>query len=184
MQRNNPHVFPIGSTRIPDYHAGNCTRIPAQQVTQPVPTHSQKGTHTPMSAYLVDYKTIQALVQFAARPEYGSPASYYWNGERFLITDESQIGQILWSENNRSVNYRYDEQKPNPNYKHTHSYRLTPPPLHIIKLCDCLDYQSCETPDWNTTEAHAVLQYIRERAIHELPGYEDAPWGVLTSLAS
>lgn len=50
-------------------------------------------------------------------------------------------------------------------------------PVTILKLCDCLEYQSCETEDWEETPAHELLQRIRKAAIRTLPGYEDAPWG-------
>ena len=51
-------------------------------------------------------------------------------------------------------------------------------PVEIIKLCDCYDYQSCETRDWETTEAFAICAALRAAAIDSLPGYEDAPWGL------
>ena len=52
-------------------------------------------------------------------------------------------------------------------------------PVVILKLCANLDYQSCETPDWKTTKARALLEQIKDEAIRQLPGYEDAPWGLL-----
>ncbi len=51
-------------------------------------------------------------------------------------------------------------------------------PVEIIKACDCYDYQSCETPDWKDTEAYAIMQMLRKRAIYSLPGYEEAAWEI------
>ncbi len=52
----------------------------------------------------------------------------------------------------------------------------TLPPVSILKMCDCLEYQSCETEDWEKSVAFALLTAIRKAAIHTLPGYDDAPW--------
>lgn len=129
-----------------------------------------------MSAHLVSEKNIHALVNYGSRREYGSIPKY-WFGEWKEINPQS-AGQILWNENNRSVNFRYDEQEPDPVY----TFRPAPfqnyTAVQIIKACDCLDYQSCETDDWKNTEAYAILHMIRERAIHALPGYEEAAWGI------
>jgi hypothetical protein len=57
------------------------------------------------------------------------------------------------------------------------AYRLRLlPAVALLKLCDCLDYQSCETEDWKQTAAHELLELIRGAAICALPGYEKAPW--------
>jgi hypothetical protein len=50
------------------------------------------------------------------------------------------------------------------------------PAVHILKMCACLAYQSCETDDWDKTKAYELLQMIKDAAIRKLPGYEDAPW--------
>lgn len=46
-----------------------------------------------------------------------------------------------------------------------------------VKLCQCLSYQSCETDDWNTTDAHLQLEEIRGSDDATAPGYDQAPWG-------
>ena len=49
-------------------------------------------------------------------------------------------------------------------------------PVAILKLCDGLAYQCCETDDWQTTPAHALLQAIQRAAVRDLPGYQDMEW--------
>jgi hypothetical protein len=44
----------------------------------------------------------------------------------------------------------------------------------LYGLCDCYAYQACETSDWHETEAYAIMQYLKQRAIRNLPGYDDA----------
>jgi hypothetical protein len=51
-------------------------------------------------------------------------------------------------------------------------------PVSILKLCDCLEYQSCETEDYNETVAYRLLNVIRRAAIRILPGYDDAKWEI------
>lgn len=49
-------------------------------------------------------------------------------------------------------------------------------PVQILKMLDCLEYQSCESADYYQTPAYDLLQWLRKAAIHELDGYEDADW--------
>ena len=96
---------------------------------------------------------------------------------------------VLYSENLRSVAYKYDGCKTiqelpglieKPEYIEITTsdlvYRKVRNPVHIIKMCHCLDYQSCETDNWEQTDAYQILQSIIDSATRELPGYEDAPW--------
>ena len=52
------------------------------------------------------------------------------------------------------------------------------PALVLLKALACLEYQSCERPDWHGSVAEQLIGIIRRRAIAALPGYEDAPWGI------
>ena len=51
-------------------------------------------------------------------------------------------------------------------------------PVAILKLIDSLEYQSCESDDYEQTVAYKSLQSIRKSAIHALEGYEDAEWSI------
>lgn len=134
------------------------------------------GKENQMSAFVVSPTHIDALLTFAQRPQYEAPACYYKGSVKVTFYDNlNAIGQILLDENVRSVNFRYTEQTDSPAYLY-HPYRGNLPPVQIIKACDCLNYQSCETDDWKDTEAHLILDTIRERAINELPGMDEAEW--------
>jgi len=86
---------------------------------------------------------------------------------------------ILHNENIRSYNYRYQEKDGEAEItvtgrdavKHSHAKAVT-----ILKMCDCLEYQSCETPDYQESTAYQLVEAIRKAAIRCLPGYDDAPW--------
>jgi hypothetical protein len=131
-----------------------------------------------MSAFVVNKSHIDVLVWYAMRPNgFHGPTSYWWNGETHMITDRDQVGNLLLAENVRSVNARYDDHEPVPTY----SYRMPTraySEVEVIKACDCLKYQSCETDDYRETEAYAALNAIREKAIHALAGYDDADWEI------
>lgn len=96
---------------------------------------------------------------------------------------------VLYAENIRSVLHRYPDDtfesapglinKPEQitvTYKHFNHVDWVLKPVAILKMCDGLEYQSCETEDYESMPAYRLLQNIRRAAIRALPGYEDAPW--------
>ena len=48
----------------------------------------------------------------------------------------------------------------------------------LLKAAQCYEYQSCETSDWEQTQAAKVCREIISLTISELPGYDAAPWGI------
>lgn len=134
-----------------------------------------------MSAFILAKKHIDTLVEAAlftcrnSRKGFG----FIHNGDYKVINDGDNIGQILVNQNYSSVNYRYNENK-NPYEYHMEEIPLTISmrPIQILKACDCYDYQSCETIDYYTTEAYAIVDGIRKNIIHKLPGYDKAEWDI------
>ena len=101
----------------------------------------------------------------------------------------SEYADILYRENIRSVSARYPSDKrdelPGQIVKPLRmfvtaqdecspKYRLKA--VSILKMCNGLEYQSCETKNYRTTLAFDLLDSIRRAAIKTLPGYDDAPW--------
>ena len=128
-----------------------------------------------MSAFIVSNKHINTLVTFAGRRNI---VAYHGNPTKSIATagNEQAAAELLLAENTRSVNCRYKLDK-------------AATPIHfefvdgvdavgILKACNCLDYQSCETEDWESTAAFALLQAIRTKAVTELPGYARASWTI------
>ena len=66
-----------------------------------------------MSAYIVDRDTIQYLVQSGLEAAFqhhqGHKMRWYYEGESHWLDDRnaSDVGQMLWDENIKSVAYRY-----------------------------------------------------------------------------
>jgi len=129
-----------------------------------------------MSAFIVCDEHISAMLQ-AAMPRYpGDGSSYYWNNERHSLSGNYAIGQKLVDENYRSVNYRYDEDEEPRQFEYVPIRRYEA--VEIIKACHCYEYQSCETPGWQETEAYAIVKALTRLATYKLPGYGDAQWEI------
>lgn len=121
-----------------------------------------------MSAWLVTRSHIDLLVN-AAR------AWDQWG----RLDDLVELGQTLWMENARSIAYRYPDH-PAPVVRYVRLPRLVPvlDPVVVLKSIGCLEYQSCEHPDYYESRAYKLLQTLQSIAIAELPGYDAAPWGI------
>ncbi len=126
-----------------------------------------------MSAYVVSTDTIDYIVT-AARL-WRLDADGYLPYDARNITD-SELGQIL-SENVRSVNARYNDTDTPEAYEYRPVGYGYIGAVEVLKSVQCLNYQSCETDDWETTLAYKVCKAIESGAIAHLPGYSNAPWG-------
>ena len=146
-----------------------------------------------MSAWIVSKRHIDLLVSVILRSEAVPEAG----------VDANTIGTELWTECHRSVNYRYSENEPVPDYHHE-PYPLDVAGdgyLFLLKQVDCYRYQSCEHPGWESSAACRWTDELRQmwirRASREFPGsalapapagrpwtasypaaYERAPWGI------
>lgn len=117
-----------------------------------------------MSAYICSDAHFNYLANFAIRkPKYGGS-----------LRDGQNVIDVLYSQNLRSVNHRYreDGRAPAPRFKREiQNFDM----VQVIKACHCLAYESCETDDYENTEAKKLLDALE--AVRELPGYESAQWG-------
>ena len=135
-----------------------------------------------MSAFMVSPAHLSALAAaaLACRAGSGIGFAYYHGIQRRELGpgDEDKLVGLLYAENRRSVMRRYYgeqiEEKP-PRFVRP---RQELPPVVILKLIDCFDYQACETDDYEESDAAAFCRALRLRVIHELPGYDAAPWGL------
>jgi hypothetical protein len=74
---------------------------------------------------------------------------------------ESEVGRILLAENARSVGYRYREAQDPAAL--TYVYRATKreyTPSQALMAIRGYEYQACETPDWDRSEAHAFCRAL------------------------
>lgn len=136
-----------------------------------------------MSAYIVDQHHITYLV-FAGSAYGVNRRQINRDGD---LASDAEIGQMLLSENVKSVAYRYpdteESELPGP-VGYSEIYRHNPRatwlnlnPVQVLKSCDCLAYQSCEHPEWETSKAYHYLETLKSAAYHRMPEYESAKWG-------
>ncbi len=139
-----------------------------------------------MSAYVVEAEHIRYLLASAMAMDSQGPFRWYHRGSEAEATFSShvldytnadEIGQMLWGANYDSVNSRYSEEDSAPVYSHPVFKRYDLDAVQILKACDCYEYQSCETSDWDTSLAHAFIESLRRQAVTKLAGYSDAEWG-------
>lgn len=120
-----------------------------------------------MSAFICNHSHVTALAVYVAR-------------NRILgWTDANEIGEMLHTENVRSVNYRYNETTEADFAMCTWAASHQFSEVQIIKAARCLRYQSCEHPDWDASDACKILEeIIGDDATHNLPGYDEAEWEI------
>ena len=127
-----------------------------------------------MSAYVVSNKHICALLAATEHYKfhYNETLRYAYNGQTYDLKDKRRAGQVLLDQNFKSVNYRYDENSAGV-FRYSPSPKI--PVTHVLNLCLGYEYQACENPEWDTSEAYRIIQAIKDHCIQFLPGIDSAP---------
>lgn len=148
-----------------------------------------------MSAWVVDKKHIDLIVKCSIvgprdaeswmRPTWATNDSDDWREREYCeatLAEADRIGFMLATENVASVCYRYDDDSADM-YEDMLSYEYGRGPVYAmtcveaLKALSFLEYQSCEHPGWETSEAKRFCEAVRDSVIHALPGMDAAPWG-------
>jgi hypothetical protein len=121
-----------------------------------------------MSAFIVSDYHINTLVSYGVMK-----SAQFWNAKErrweYFNEDTAQVmAALLYRANVCSVNRRYGERTRTTGFQYKRVNVLSIQPADIVKACDCLDYQSCETKTWENSRARKALQAIRESAIQAL----------------
>ena len=125
---------------------------------------------------------VTALVQYEVQPFVPNPTDEnHWR--RILLDDKDEVGRSLLRENITSVLCREQDGDGGGQVDYTalvESYRFAPTPnpqptvVALIKACDGYASQSCEHEGWETSNAKALVDGLRNRLIEKLPGYDVA----------
>lgn len=148
-----------------------------------------------MSAWVISQTHLDLIVSVAVDLKLFAVLS---EGQETHITADNatRFGQMLWAENVRSVATRYclgaDNAEHQAYLKAVSAYRFHQfekvKPVAAVKLIASLEYQACETDDYQTTLTAQALQRLGLLLPANVKGsaYEVAPWGVdnLTDLAA
>lgn len=128
-----------------------------------------------MSAWVVSKRHVAAMVKWYVEQGDGE-------GEvQRIAGGAAEAAAMLYAENVRSVNHRYSDHTPDEPIAFTSADLIHAPAIsavEAIKAAHCLEYQSCETDDYKRTKAYKLCRYIESAAMHRLPGYDAAPWGI------
>lgn len=134
-----------------------------------------------MSAFICSPAHISALVRYACRNNlslgYNIPGTPGRSVFR-VAGREQETCDMLARENAASVAYRY----PNDTVEavavvYDIAARMLSP-VEALKAAQCLEYQSCEHPQWEASGARSLMEAIKSHAIRNLPGYDEAPWAI------
>ncbi len=155
-----------------------------------------------MSAYICSPEQFGLLGAYAALKDVAVREWCHNTVNGKTVENAQRIAKGLARENIRSVKHRYpddkDGERPGPclldaeieeaaalyaaHFFVNPNYVTGLRPVTILKLSQCVDYQSCETNDWKDTLAWRQLDRINCKAISDLPGYESADWSYERSL--
>lgn len=129
-----------------------------------------------MSAFICSHQHINAIVRWASRH---NVTSWHSNPSRLhsVAGNEQDTAALLYAENVKSVNHRYRDTTDTSGIVYD-PFAPDLRPIDVIKACDCLAYQSCEHPQWETSLACHLLKEIQRTAITKLPGYDHAKWAI------
>ena len=141
-----------------------------------------------MSAWIVSQNHIRLLTEALYKYE-------VIDGANHCLTPDV-AGRILWRENYRSVNCRYERRSRTPRYTHdsaavaTWAYPcagrgivrdLVRIPALVYKQTCCYQYQSQEHAGWEKSEACSLIARLLE-AIEKTTGTDEMdgnePWGI------
>jgi hypothetical protein len=135
-----------------------------------------------MSAYVLSIAHFAALAAFAVSDQHQSHAINEWRVSANPMRTARKIAEELAKENIRSVSHRYSVYKEERLVVSeagdlAETYYFNPgklSALDILRMCECYEYQSCETPDWTSTLAYRQIQWIKTAAMSRLPGWDEA----------
>ena len=128
-----------------------------------------------MSAYIMDHQQINKIIGYfvdVARSHDQVWASI--NGEYKYVTrsNAAEVGQLLYAQNVRSVDTRYNEEN-DSRYLYQFIGRDKTTPQEVVELLSSYDYQACETDDYYTTEAFYLIARMRKTLLDEI--YAEEP---------
>lgn len=130
-----------------------------------------------MSAFIVSKEHIDYIMTAYQNSE----NKYYKESDKNYYTNAQaeQDGQMLWAENFLSVNHRYKKSDYAPVYKFDKIKNINY--LQTLKFIHCLDYQSCETDNYNQSEAQKLITKMAWDLTCMIPEYENLKWEYIVS---
>ena len=137
-----------------------------------------------MSAWIVSKQHIDALA--------------YWLDRMGIAHDKQKMGELLWSENHKSIRARYGDYNhkgkfvkrpkyhymiPQPRVTESYYDDFDPQNLDQIQaLVHCYTYQSCEHDGWEKSRAKRLMDRLEAQLVMSGADWKregtKAPWGI------
>ena len=137
-----------------------------------------------MSAWIVSKQHIDALA--------------YWLDRMGIAHDKQKMGELLWSENHKSIRARYGDYNhkgkfvkrpkyhymiPQPRVTESYYDDFDPQNLDQIQaLVHCYTYQSCEHKGWEKSRAKRLMDRLEAQLVMSGADWKregtKAPWGI------
>jgi hypothetical protein len=122
-----------------------------------------------MSSYIVSDKHINTLISWAG-------GHGVWFESKYVSERPAELAQLLYAANVKSVNERYDDENDDAfTFQHI---KVDLPALHICSLANGLEYQCVDASNYEGSRADQLIRAIKDKAVRDIPGYDDAPWSI------
>lgn len=126
-----------------------------------------------MSSYIVDKEHIEQIVLYVYKLKGIDSLNYYHNKERIQFDSVGNVAEELSKANCEGVNYRYDDNNNPYNFDDLSIGSLKiKNPLQVIQLIRCLEYQSCDNPDYKNSLANSILKTITDHIVSYMIQHE------------
>lgn len=130
-----------------------------------------------MSAYIVSDDHINVIVSYFVTPIMDDKLWIELDGKYDYMSEDDtpKVAQRLYAQNVRSVDARYDEENGGQ-----YQFKLVRDAKHLYSIGEIalalngLEYQSCETDDYNETEAYKLVQAMRKHLLRKIAEQDDA----------
>lgn len=136
-----------------------------------------------MSAYIVEKNHIQYIMAAVQSPTIRFDFTYKDESGNWVKVAKgdfdatAKLGNILWQANAAGVNARYKERSTVEELTSRDVYLCAIDPMQLLRSLDCLEYQSCDSPTWESSVAHGIIRRLIKCAYQSLPGYSSAIFG-------
>jgi hypothetical protein len=135
-----------------------------------------------MSAFIVNDNHVDVIVSYFVTSIMDDKLWYEMNGKYgYMGLEEAEaVANCLMAQNVRSVNSRYNEVNDKfYTFNHIQWAHQTYSVGEIANAISCLEYQSCETDDYHTTDAYKIIQSMRKHLLKQVADADgDETWEI------
>ncbi len=136
-----------------------------------------------MSAFIVANEHIALMISACQQLDVPARRPIRWQHQGNLYdlrtSGATTVGQMLLDANAASVAAAADvDSLTPPPYTHRSTLHRGWTAVEVLKAIHCYQYQSCDSPEWESTQAHAFCRALEYALITSLPGYARAPWSI------